>query len=708
MSDPTAPTNRLAGEKSPYLLQHARNPVDWYPWGPEAFERARREDKPVFLSIGYATCHWCHVMERESFEHAGVAAVLNERFVAVKVDREERPDVDEIYMAAVQAMSGHGGWPMTLFLTAEGKPFFAGTYFPMPGKYGRASFLDLCRSIDGAWREKRGEVLASADAIAAHLGARTGGLAGDLPLAPAVLADAAAQLARRFDATHGGFGGGTQFPTPHVLGFLLRHHRRAGDAQALHMVRRTLDAIVERGLRDHLDGGFHRYCVDPAWTIPHFEKMLYDQALLVRALVEAWQVTGEPTYAAVARETCDFVLRRMTAPGGGFTSAWDADSEGVEGKCYVWTEAELRAALGADFAPFALRYGVTPEGNFEELHGANHLQEDMTLAEVARRTGLDEPALTATLARARATLLALRERRVQPLHDDKVLTDWNGLMIGALAFAGRALDEARFVAAAAAAAARVLEALWLPAGDGPPGGRRLLHRLRDGEAAIEGLLDDHAFLAWGLLELFEATGEAAWLARARALAAAMRAGFEAPEGGFFQAPAAAADGVALLHRPRPVYDGAVPAGNSVAALVLGKLALLGQDDDLRQAALGALRSAGELLTKAGGHGGTQALHAFDLLLGPSREVVVAGDPGDPRTRALLREVDGRFLPDAVVVRWPAGEGAEGLAALTAALPWVAAQGPRGGAPAAYVCQGFACRAPVTEAGELRREIGGWR
>jgi uncharacterized protein len=416
-----AHTNRLAGEKSPYLLQHAHNPVDWYPWGEEAFEKARREDKPIFLSIGYATCHWCHVMERESFENETVAAYLNEHYVSIKVDREERPDVDDIYMGAVQALTGQGGWPLSVFLTPDKKPFFGGTYFPYPGKYGRPSFLDLLNHITGLWTSDRQRVLGSADAISKHLQESVTSFATGETLGAATLTDAFEQLRRRFDDAHGGWGNGTKFPTPHVMSFLLRHHARTGEPEALRMTRKTLDAICDGGLRDHLGGGFHRYCVDREWVIPHFEKMLYDQALLVRALVEAHLVTGDARYAAVARETIEFVLREMTTSDGAFTSAWDADSEGVEGKFYVWTQTELQALLGADFLPFAQVYGVTKDGNFDEFPGENQLVLAAKVEDVAKKHGLTPAALEQKLAASRAKLLAVRARRVPPLHDDKVL-----------------------------------------------------------------------------------------------------------------------------------------------------------------------------------------------------------------------------------------------------------------------------------------------
>jgi uncharacterized protein YyaL (SSP411 family) len=681
--------NRLAGEKSPYLLQHASNPVDWFPWGDEAFEKARREQKPVFLSIGYATCHWCHVMERESFESETVAAYLNEHYVSIKVDREERPDVDDIYMSAVQALSGQGGWPLSVFLTPEGKPFFGGTYFPYPSRYGRPSFLDLLQHIHELWTSERQRVVGSAEAISQHLAQGATNFATGARLDRETLKEAVGQLERRFDRAHAGWGEGTKFPTPHIMSFLLRWHDRSGDQGALDMVTRTLDAIVEGGLRDHLGGGFHRYCVDRTWTIPHFEKMLYDQALLVRALVEAHLVTGDARYAAVARETCEFVLRDMTTPEGAFTSAWDADSEGEEGKFYVWTEAELRQHLGDDFPAFARVYGVTAHGNFEEFPGQNHLVLARPLADAARAQGMSVEALEQFLARCRARLLEVRGRRVPPLHDDKVLADWNGLMLGALAMAGRGLGEPRYVEAAARAATFVLEKMTV---DGA-----LKHRWREGELAIDAMSDDFAFMSWGLLDLYAATRDPRWLREAKRLAGDLLAGFEDPEhGGVFLTRA----GTDLILRPKPTYDGAVPAGNSVAALVLVTLGRLTQDEHLVRAGSRCLDAGAELLAKAGGHGATQGLQALDLLLGPTREVVIAGELGAADTKALLEVLDRRFLPRTLVVHRPPDPAGP----IVELVPFVAAQGPLDGKATAYVCQEYACQAPVNTPDALRDSL----
>ncbi len=681
-------TNRLANEKSPYLRQHAANPVDWYPWGEAAFRRARAEEKPIFLSIGYATCHWCHVMERESFENEEVAAFLNEHFVAIKVDREERPDVDEVYMTAVQALTGSGGWPLSVFLTPGGEPFTGGTYFPQPARFGRRSFLDVLRVVQQVWDQDRGKVLESAQQITAHLRSaqQTAHPGSEVKVDGELLHRGVRLLAGRYDAASGGFGQGpTRFPLPHNLSFLLRYASRTPSAPAREMVKKTLDAMIDGGLRDHLGGGFHRYSTDPEWEIPHFEKMLYDQAGLVRALVEASQQLHEPRYAEVARETLAFVLEHMTNDGGGFTSAWDADSEGQEGKYYVWRAEELRGLLGEDYPLFAARYGVTDRGNFPALPGTTHLQPAASAAEIAARAGRPVAEVEAALERARARALAARRQRPAPLHDDKVLTDWNGLMIGAAAVAGRALGEPRFVAAAERAARFVLERLRDPRG-------ALLHRWRDGEAAVPAMLDDYAFLTWGLLDLYEASYDTRWLQEAAGLARAMIAAlWDEADGGFFQG----AEGADLLYRPKPIHDGAIPAGNSAAALALLRLGRLTQDEVFAAKGRATLEWLAPQLQHAGASM-TLALQAVDFAVGPTREVVIAGALDDPAAQALLREVRRRFLPRTVVVHRPPGE-AEALAAL---VPFAREQGPREGRATAYVCRDYACQAPVHDPAAL--------
>jgi len=690
VNDPAEPkhTNRLAQEKSPYLLQHAHNPVDWYPWGEEAFAKAKQEHKPVLLSIGYATCHWCHVMERESFENEEVAAFLNAHFVAIKVDREERPDVDEVYMAVVQALTGSGGWPLNVFLTPDKQAFFGGTYFPYPHRLPRrGNFLDLLKALHQAWTEDPEAVVKDAQRITEHVKGMGGGAPAELE--EARLQAGFQQLQQRFDVEHGGFGNTTKFPTPHNVGFLLRQHQRTGEQAALDMATQTLDAMLAGGLRDHLGGGFHRYTVDPEWEIPHFEKMLYDQAGLVRAFVEGYQLTGHTRYADVTRETIEFVLRDMRDPQGGFTSAWDADSEGLEGKFYVWTQAELREILGEEFLLFAARYAVSEEGNFHEFPGKNHLQLNQSLRTIAETAKLTVDEVEQRLAACRETLLAVREQRIPPLHDDKVLSDWNGHMIGALAFAGRVLDEPRYVTAAQEAAEFVLTTLS-PEGE-------LMHRYREGEVGIPALLDDYAFMAWGLVELYESTFEPRYLEQAKALLATLQQRFgDAEHGGFFASP----QDTELFHRSKPSYDGAMPSGNSAAATALIRLGLLLQDRELTARGEATLASLAETLTKAPGFGATQALQALDLYLGPAREVVVAGEPDAAGTQALLRALRSRFLPRTVVLHRPPGDAP----AITKLVPSLAAQTPVDGKPAAYVCRDFTCQAPVTTVEELAAQL----
>ena len=687
--------NRLAREKSPYLLQHARNPVDWYPWGDEAFERAVREDKPIFLSIGYSTCHWCHVMERESFESAEIAAILNEHFVAVKVDREERPDVDHVYMTVCQALTGAGGWPLTLFLTPSKEPFFAGTYFAPETRFGRPGLRELLYQVVSAWDGQREKVVESATRITEAVGeqlAVTDGAGDKTPTTDALLRGFE-QLHARFDEEHGGFGTAPKFPTPHQLSFLLRWWKRSGDGRALDMVERTLHAMRRGGIYDHVGFGFHRYSTDREWKVPHFEKMLYDQALLAIAYVECAQATGSRFYAAVAREIVTYVLRDLTGAEGGFLSAEDADSEGEEGKFYVWTPGELRAVLGEDDATVVeAAYGVEERGNWIDpahgrLTGTSILHVVGDPREVAGRFGLEPAALGARLESARERLLAARSGRVRPHRDDKVLTSWNGLMIAAVARVAQVLGEPTFAEAAARAAFFILDRLRREDG-------RLLARWRDGESAHVGYLDDYAFFTWGLLELYEATFEPTFLADAISLAEAMEDLFADEErGGYFFT---GTDGERLLTRAKEVYDGATPSGNSVAAMVLLKLSRLTGDGRYEARAEKLFRAFGGLVERMpSAH--AQLLIALDFAIGPSREVVIAADRNDPRIMGILAAVRRPFAPNKVVVL----RGAEGDGGSIHELaPYVAAQVARQGAPTVYVCENFACREPVTDPAAL--------
>jgi len=685
---PSGNPNRLAHEKSPYLLQHAYNPVDWHPWGEEAFERARAEDRPVFLSIGYSTCHWCHVMERESFEDAEVAALMNKAFVCIKVDREERPDVDHVYMTACQMMTGSGGWPLTLLLAPDRRPFFAATYLP------RAAMLSFVPRVAEAWNENRDAILADATQVTQALEGAMGAARGDMPGVD-TLRRGYHELASRFDATHGGFGARPKFPAPHQLLFLLRWWQRSGDATALDMVTRTLEKMRLGGLFDHVGFGFHRYSTDARWFLPHFEKMLYDQALLLRAYTEAYQATGTALFRDTALEIAAYVLRDLSSPEGAFHSAEDADSEGEEGKFYLWSESELRSIAGADADLVCAYFGVEPAGNWLEeasghRPGTNHLSMPRPHDEAARAAGLAEVELTARIQRVRAALESVRARRVRPHLDDKVLADWNGLMIASLAFAGRALDRADLVDRALRAA-RFVEATLA---DGHGG---LMHRWRDGEAAIDGMLDDYACFAWAALELYDATFDPHWLSTALAMVRELSVRFGGDAGGgFFMNAAATAD---LPARPREVYDGAVPSGNSVAAWVLARLSRLTGDMAHDAAAREVAAAFGNQVSRApSAH--TFMLSALDFMLGPTREVVIAGEAGSAEVAAMQRGLAEKFRPSTVVVFRPERD----FAPIAALAPYVTDMKALGGAATAYVCRGFACERPVTGVEALMKAL----
>ena len=675
--------NRLIHEKSPYLQQHAYNPVDWYPWGQEAFEKAKREDKPLFLSVGYSTCHWCHVMEQESFESPEVAERLRETVVSVKVDREERPDVDSLYMTAVQAMTGQGGWPMTVFMTPDGKPFFAGTYFPPVDAHGRPSFKRLIGLIENAWKTKRDEIERSGTEILAAI-QEDQGTHGPGTLSVSMVAQAVDSFKRQFDPRHGGFGRAPKFPRPMIFSLLLRQAVRRDDREALEMVDKTLTAMTRGGIYDQLGGGFARYSVDPSWLVPHFEKMLYDNALLARSYIEAYQVTGNPEHERIARETLDYVLRDMTHPEGGFYSAEDADSEGREGAFYIWTPEQFTEVLGPD-APFAMRaYGVTPEGNFEHegetvLHvGATPevlaLEFNLSLAEVGDR-----------LKSVRQRLFEARAKRIRPGLDDKVLTSWNGLMIGTMAYAARALSEPRYREAAERAARFVLDRMKTP--------DALLRRWRDGEAKIDAYLDDYAFFSGGLLDLYEATFDPVWVKEARGFMAEAIARFWDDENGgfFFSSPD---QDPYLKARTKDTTDNAIPSGNSAAAEVLLRLASLTWEENFRSKAEATLSTFAFALAKFPAAYPAMLATLDDFMAG-NREVVVAGPTESAETQALLRVAMLRYLPG-VAIAHTEGDGA-GLAVLEG-------RKPLDGKPAAYVCQRFTCQRPVTTPLDLKKAL----
>jgi hypothetical protein len=652
-------TNRLAKEKSPYLLQHAHNPVDWHPWGTEAFEKAKKENKPIFLSIGYSTCHWCHVMERQSFEDEGVAKVLNERFVPVKVDREERPDVDQIYMAAVTAMNdGRGGWPLSAWLTPELKPFYGGTYYP------KESFLKLLDALHDSWTNKRGEIDRFADHVADHLAKRAEPDGPGVVKPDEVLARGRLLIGQSFEPKRGGFSQAPKFPHSTTVQVLLRAWRRSGDADALAMAEKSLVEMARGGIYDQLGGGFHRYSTDADWIVPHFEKMLYDNALLAVACLEAWQATRKDFYARIVRETLDYVLRDMTSKDGGFYSAEDADSEKIEGKFYVWNPTQVREVLGADADAFMKAFDVTDEGNWEPHE-----------PEIPKRQSVLRVLADGDFAAAKAKLLEARAKRVRPGLDDKVLTAWCALMISAMAKAGAALGEARYRDAALRAGKFLL---GTHRKDG-----RLLRTSRLGEAKLDAYLDDHAFLAAACLDLYEATFDASWFDEAKGLAArAVEEFWDGKAGGFYSS-AKGHDG--LLVRMREEYEGAQPSANGVLALVFLRLHALTGDEAFRERAVKTLSSFKSELDRYPAGQATMMM-AVDWLKGPSREIVVSG----PDPSGLLRPVREAFLPNAVVA----------FADGSARIPVIEGRGPVKGKAAAYVCEDRVCKLPVTEPAEL--------
>ena len=680
--------NRLAGEASPYLLQHADNPVDWRPWGQEAFAAARAGDKPIFLSIGYATCHWCHVMAHESFADQEVAAALNRDFVSIKVDREERPDVDGVYMSVCQALTGSGGWPLTIFMDADGRPFFAGTYFPPTGMHGRPGFLQLISEIARLWREDRPRLMEAGAEVVRALQPRPQPAGGEPDLQ--TMEKGYWQLAKTYDPKRGGFGSAPKFPTPHHLNFLLRWHLRQPRSKALEMVQATLVAMRQGGIFDHLGLGFSRYSVDERWLVPHFEKMLYDQALLALAYAEAHQLTGDPFFAQVTEEIFAYVLRDLTHGQGGFFSAEDADSQGEEGRFYVWSPSEVDQVLGPELGELFRRcYDVASPGNFEQGRSVIHVTRSE--ADFARARGLEPEAVSADLARARQLPFAARLERPRPLKDDKILTAWNGLMIAALAKGHQALGRAGHLAAAVRAARFVLAELSHDQG-------RLLRRWRDGLTSGPGYLEDYAFFVWGLIELHAADGDPEWLAQALRLTD-LAGGLFADQlhGGYYFSPH---DGERLLLRDKEFYDGALPSGNSVMALNLIRLARVTGRSELERAAGKVFRAAAEgLANQPLAH--TQMLVALDLALAPGQEVVIVGDRSDPAARALWDEARSGFAPHRALLWLPPGDRGRRVAELA---PFAAGMGLVEGRPAAYVCRDFACQRPITDPGELAEAL----
>ena len=696
--------NRLASEQSPYLLQHKDNPVDWYPWGQDAFDRARQENKPIFLSIGYSTCHWCHVMEHESFENPAIAELLSRHFVSIKVDREERPDVDRVYMTFVQATTGSGGWPMSVWLTPRLEPFYGGTYFPPEARWGRPGFTEILEEIARVWREEQAKVEQSAATIVGRLQSmRTNGGAGAVPDI-GVLDRTVAEFASSFDARRGGFGGAPKFPRPSELLFLLREHARTRATGPRDMVLVTLRAMALGGMRDHLGGGFHRYSVDADWRVPHFEKMLYDQAQLVLAYAEAAQVTGDPFYAEVALDTLDYVRRDLTSPGGGFFSAEDADSvppeqasevrpHKMEGAFYIWRDEEIQEVLGTDADVFRARFGILPDGNApadpqDEFTHKNLLYTARSIEDVASRTGRSVDEVANALRKSRGLLTTRRATRPRPHLDDKILTAWNGLMIAAFARAARTIDGAEgYVLDARRAARFVHEHLWQPSS------RTLLRRYRDGSAGVEAYAEDYAYLIFGLLELFQADGDAAWLEWAITLQTRQDELFWDPiDGGWFSTTG---KDESVLLRLKEDYDGAEPAASSVSVMNLLALSHLvqGFSEKIEQT-LGVFASR----VAQSGRVAPMMLAALSAYHAGTPQLVIVGEASHQGTRALHDVLRRHYLPTAIVMPLTPDEHDK----ISALLPWTATMKAVDGRATAYLCRNFVCEAPTTDAGQLER------
>ena len=685
--------NRLINETSPYLLQHANNPVDWYPWGQEALDRAKAEDKPILLSVGYSACHWCHVMERESFEDPQTAKMMNDNFVSIKVDREERPDIDSIYMTAVQALTRQGGWPMTVFLTPDGKPFYGGTYFPPEDRHGMPGFRTVLSAMSSAYHDKRDEVITATNQLVQHMQQESQSARNLDPLTTDVMYQAYRGIAGQFDDINGGMGVQPKFPQPMTYEFLLRTYLRSQDAQAFEIAELTLDRMAFGGIYDQIGGGFHRYSTDAFWLVPHFEKMLYDNALLVKLYLHAYQVTGNPLYRRIVEETLDYVVREMTDSSGGFYSAQDADSEGVEGKFFVWTSEQIIEVLGEeDATPFIRYYGVTKDGNFE---GSNILHVNVDPATVAREAELTIEALDNLISRSSARLLEARDKRIHPQRDDKILTAWNGLMLRAFAEASGVLSRSDYAEVAIQNAKFLLESLR------PEG--RLLRTYKaspapnqgNGQAKLNGYLEDYSFLIDGLIVLHEVTFDERWLREAISLGKDMVDLFwDEALGQFYDT---GHDHEELIVRPRDTADNALPSGSSMAADVLLRLAVITGDSNYHQKAVTALRSVRELMARyptGAGHW----LSALDFYLSAAKEIAIVGDPSDAETQALVSEVYRNYLPNRVFLGQGSDEGA------LAGLPLLEDRGQINGRPTAYVCQNFICQLPVNDPSALAKQL----
>ncbi|MGI6064945.1 MAG: thioredoxin domain-containing protein [Bacillota bacterium] len=674
MTNSNIEPNRLITEKSPYLLQHAHNPVDWFPWSSEAFEKANEEDKPIFLSIGYSTCHWCHVMERESFEDEEVAAILNKYYVPVKVDREERPDVDHIYMTVCQSITGHGGWPLTIIMTPDKKPFFAGTYFPKNRRGHIPGLVDILSQISRLWQSEREKILSSGNQITSSVSNYlTTGKPGKLT--EEVIHRTFENFRDEFDPIYGGFSSAPKFPTPHILGFLLRYWKSYGKKEALDMVEKTLEGMARGGIYDHIGFGFARYSTDRKWLVPHFEKMLYDNALLAISYIETYQATKKSYYREIAEEILSYILRDMTSPEGGFYAAEDADSEGEEGKFYVWTPDEVKEILGDESGErFSAFYDIKPSGNFEGKSIPNLISQE---------TAFEQRRL---LKKERQALFEAREKRIHPFKDDKILTSWNGLMIAALALAARVFNEPIYRQAAENAALFILKKLRRDDG-------RLLARYREGEAQHLGYVDDYAFFTWGLIELYQASFQPNYLKAALTLSLDFIDRFwDEENGGFFLY---GDDSEQLLVRPKEVYDGATPSGNSVSALNFFRLARLTGETEWEEKGQQILETFGGTV-KQYPAGYTHLLMALQFAEGSSQEIILTGDPADEGFKTMLEILNKEYLPYSVILTVQEG--------LEETVPFIRNYLPVNNQATAYVCQNFSCRKPTTDKNELIRII----
>jgi uncharacterized protein YyaL (SSP411 family) len=679
-------TNRLIDETSPYLLQHAHNPVDWFAWSDEAFKLAVQQDKPIFLSIGYSTCHWCHVMEHESFSDENIADVMNTHFISIKVDREQRPDVDELYMSAVQVMTGAGGWPLSVFLTPEGKPFFGGTYFPPRGAFGRPSFKQVLLTIADVWKNKRQELADSAGRISEALKQLSRQKETDV-LSQDILTDAKSYFQSIFNSTYGGFGDAPKFPQPSNLSMLLNYWYRTKDGLALDMVKLTLDAMANGGLYDHLGGGFHRYSTDAQWLVPHFEKMLYDQALLSKCYIQAYQVTADENYAQIAKETFDYVLRDMADPQGGFYSAEDADSDGKEGLFYLWQPDEIIKLLGAEKAEiFNEYYGITDKGNFED--NKSILNISYPVEELVTKFKKERSEIEQILAEGRRVLLEHRSKRTRPYRDDKIITGWNGLMISSLAYSGAVLEEQRYINVAEKAAQFIMTNLYHNG--------RLSRYYCDGQAVGLGVLDDYAFTIMGLLDLYEATFNSQRLVEAIELVRQMIDLFSDENNEAFYLTGR--DTEPLIVRTKPGYDSALPNGNSIAAIVLLKLGKLTMNsgfsdraERLLNAFSGRLRQSPSSLTAM--------LTALDFQLGPTQEIVIVGDIKQADTKQMLKLICSKFLPHSVILFHDSGTDGKAIEGI---VPFIKDQTAIEGKATAHICQNYVCKQPVNNISALEK------